>query len=97
MQGSAQGEPFLGNYDQWEQKLQPLKNYIEEAFPGAIVKDIHPGYVHYHATNAKLRWSYLFKKMEEAKEIFNLEAYSVGQTTLEQVFINFTKNQETDD
>lgn len=70
---------------------------MEEAFPGAVLKDVHPGYVHYHVTNPKLRWSYLFKKMEVAKDTFNLEAYSVGQTTLEQVFINFTKTQVSTD
>jgi len=35
----------------------------------------------------------MFQKMEIAKEKFNLDAYSVGQTSLEQVFLNFTKAQ----
>jgi hypothetical protein len=35
----------------------------------------------------------MFAKMEIAKEKFNLEAYSVGQCSLEQVFLSFTKGQ----
>jgi len=35
----------------------------------------------------------MFEKMEIAKERYNLDAYSVGQTSLEQVFLNFTKAQ----
>jgi hypothetical protein len=35
--------------------------------------------------------------METAKQQFRLEAYSVGQTSLEQVFLNFTKAQVNSD
>jgi ATP-binding cassette subfamily A (ABC1) protein 3 len=35
----------------------------------------------------------MFTVMEAAKEKFNIEAYSVGQTSLEQVFLNFIKAQ----
>ena len=77
--------------------MEPLKKFIEEAFPGSVLKDVHPGYVHYHVTNPSLKWSQLFSKMEVAKNQFNLEAYSVGQTSLEQVFLNFTKHQVSDE
>lgn len=60
---------------------------------GCVLKDIHPGFVHYHVVNDDVTWGQMFKTMEVAKTKFNLEAYSVGQTTLEQVFLNFTKAQ----
>lgn len=61
---------------------------------GATLKDVHPGYVQYHVhSDAEVTWGELFRKMEEAKRKFRLEAYSVGQTSLEQVFLNFTKAQ----
>jgi ATP-binding cassette subfamily A (ABC1) protein 3 len=61
---------------------------------GSVLKDIHPGFVHYHVLpSAEVSWGQMFEKMEIAKEKFNLDAYSVGQTSLEQVFLNFTKAQ----
>jgi len=81
----------------WERDLQPLRTYIERSFPGCQLKDVHPGYVHYHITDKNVSWGSMFQKMEVAKSQFNLEAYSVGQTSLEQVFLNFTKAQVNSD
>lgn len=39
----------------------------------------------------KIKWSHLFGLMEEAKASLNISDYSLGQTTLEQVFLYFTK------
>jgi len=77
----------------WETELEDLRAFIEETFQGCMLKDIHPGYVHYHVTSYDATWGKMFAAMEVAKEKFNLEAYSVGQTSLEQVFLNFTKAQ----
>jgi ATP-binding cassette subfamily A (ABC1) protein 3 len=61
---------------------------------GAVLKDIHPGFIHYHIKPSEgITWGKLFGKMETAKEKFNLDAYSVGQTSLEQVFLNFARSQ----
>jgi len=57
------------------------------------LKDIHPSYVNYSINNPNIKWADMFDKMEKAKKELNLEAYSVGQTTLEQVFLGFTKGQ----
>jgi ATP-binding cassette subfamily A (ABC1) protein 3 len=83
----------------WEKELQPIKNYIERTFSGCELKDIHAGYVHYHIKNKdkRITWGYMFKKMEEAKAEFRIEAYSIGQTNLEQIFLNFTRSQTNSD
>jgi len=72
--------------------LQPLMNFIESRFPCSILKDIHQGMLHYHIVD-QVSWAKLFGTMERAKEQFNIEDYSVSQTTLEQVFINFARSQ----
>lgn len=78
----------------WEKVLDGLRNYIEDSFPGAALKDIHPGFVHYHIPPSQsITWGRLFETMEIAKDKFRLDAYSVGQTSLEQVFLNFAKSQ----
>jgi ATP-binding cassette subfamily A (ABC1) protein 3 len=69
-----------------------LIDFLE--FLGCILKDIHPGFVHYHVIpGEETSWGKMFSIMEEARVKFKLEAYSVGQTSLEQVFLNFTKAQ----
>jgi hypothetical protein len=61
---------------------------------GSVLKDIHPGFVHYQVLPGPgASWGSMFRKMEIAKQKFNLEAYSVGQCTLEQIFLAFTKAQ----
>jgi len=78
----------------WEKALDGLRSFIEESFPNGSLKDIHPGFIHYHVQpSPDVTWGKLFEKMEIAKEKFKLDAYSVGQTSLEQVFLNFAKSQ----
>ncbi|OXA56781.1 ATP-binding cassette sub-family A member 3 [Folsomia candida] len=82
------------NVRYWELALDDLRTFIEDAFPDSVLKDIHPGFVHYHVTPSdNVSWGKMFTIMEEARVKFSLEAYSVGQTSLEQVFLNFSKAQ----
>ena len=83
-----------GDGDQMtEQRISNVRNFIENSFPGATLKDLHHGYVHYQVNSDGLRWSRLFGTMEEARGRLELEDYSVSQTTLEQVFLNFARAQ----
>lgn len=52
---------------------------------GAQLKDYHQGLVHYHLPESGLTWARIFGLMESAKTKYQIEDYSVGQTTLEQV------------
>ncbi|EDV28384.1 uncharacterized protein TRIADDRAFT_49936 [Trichoplax adhaerens] len=76
-----------------EQIMNRLQAYIEENFPNAVIKDQHHGLIHYYVSDARVSWAKVFSIMEEAKRTFNLEDYSVGQTTLEDVFLNFAGTQ----
>lgn len=73
--------------------IQPLMKFIEEKFPDGETKDIHQGMIHYHIKDTKLTWAKIFGLMEQAKGTYSIEDYSVSQTTLEQVFINFARSQ----
>ena len=70
-----------------------LKQFIEQNFRGSTLKDEHQGYVHYQLTDRSKTWANLFGCMEKAKQEYNIEDYSISQTTLEQVFLNFTRSQ----
>jgi len=53
-------------------------------------------YLHFHVSDPKTPWSYLFLTMEGAKQLFPEEVvtdYSVSETSLEEVFISFAKHQ----
>ncbi|KAH3872038.1 phospholipid-transporting ATPase ABCA3-like isoform X2 [Dreissena polymorpha] len=70
-----------------------LQNFIEQQFPGCLLKDVDRRMVHYHITDTSMTLARIFGTMETAIKHFNIEDYSVSQTTLEQVFINLAKSQ----
>ena len=76
-----------------EQEIQPLMDFIEETFPNSKLKDMHHGLVIYQVSSEGTSWASVFGTMERAKERFGIEDYSVSQTTLEQVFLNFARAQ----
>lgn len=47
----------------------------------------------YHIATANIKWSQMFGLMEDAKARLGISDYSLGQTSLEQVFLFFTKYQ----
>ncbi|XP_002739960.1 phospholipid-transporting ATPase ABCA3-like [Saccoglossus kowalevskii] len=91
----GQGYTLLAkiSYTREEPNLLPLKRFIEQTFKGSKLKDEHQGLVHYHIQDESLTWAKVFGIMERAKTEYNIEDYSVSQTTLEQVFINFVRSQ----
>lgn len=56
-------------------------------------REEYSGLLTYFIPNSNLKWSAMFGLMEEAKVKFNIEDYSLSQTTLEQVFLSFAKLQ----
>lgn len=47
----------------------------------------------YHIDNSNLRWSQMFGLMEGNKTKLNIEDYSLGQNSLEQVFLFHARYQ----
>jgi ATP-binding cassette subfamily A (ABC1) protein 3 len=52
---------------------------------GAVQMEEYEGLLTYRITNPTLTWSTMFGMMERAKCQLNIEDYSLGQTSLEQV------------
>jgi len=72
----------------------PLSQHVEQVFPGSAVRDVHHGLVQYHVPRSpSVNFAALFSAMEEVRDQLSVEDYSVSQTTLEQVFINFARSQ----
>ena len=77
-----------------EAKTQALMQFVGSMFPGSQLKDQHDGLVHYRIGRAPgLTWAHLFGVVERARSTYDIEDYSVSQTTLEQVFISFARMQ----
>eukprot|EP00045_Choanoeca_perplexa_P016896 m.234753 g.234753 ORF g.234753 m.234753 type:complete len:1739 (-) comp17391_c0_seq2:66-5282(-) len=77
-------------------RVQDFHAFIQQAFPKNVLKDKHQGLVKYELMGVN-SWAFVFGKLEEAKEQFGLEDYSVSQTTLEQVFLDLIKEQKADE
>jgi len=75
--------------------VAPLRHHIEQLFPGSALKDAHHGLVQYHIPRSpSVSLPTLFSTMEEIRGQFSVDDYSISQTTLEQVFINFARSQQ---
>ncbi|GFR62998.1 ATP-binding cassette sub-family A member 1 [Elysia marginata] len=73
--------------------LTPVMEFITGTFSSARLREKHHNMLQYQLGTVNLSLSKLFETMEVAKEKFGVEDYSVSQTTLDQVFINFAKKQ----
>nr|XP_006815639.1 PREDICTED: ATP-binding cassette sub-family A member 1-like [Saccoglossus kowalevskii] len=79
-----------------ETSTEPVKEFLNNSFPNLKLLEEHAGMLSYQIENADLSWSYIFGTIEDNKDTLNLTDYSVSQTSLEQVFINFAKEQNED-
>lgn len=58
-------------------------------------REDYQGRVTYYINNTKLKWSTMFGIMETAKDLLRIENYSLTQTTLEQIFLDFAQHQKS--
>ncbi|KAK5642702.1 hypothetical protein RI129_008869 [Pyrocoelia pectoralis] len=71
-----------------------IESFVKEKFgEDVIVRGRHQDLITFYIKDKKLPWSRMFGIMEEAKSFLNIEDYSLGQSSLEQVFLSFTKYQ----
>ena len=66
---------------------------IQNSFPHSELKEAYEGFVHIHVDEPNLSLALLFRIIESCKQTYSIENYSVSQTTLEQVFLNFARSQ----
>ena len=72
---------------------EKLSEYITSTFPNTTVFESSEGYVDYQIPDDNAKLGQIFGVMERAKAEYEVEDYSVHQTTLEQIFLTFTQNQ----
>ncbi|KAG1683891.1 ATP-binding cassette sub-family A member 3 [Nymphon striatum] len=79
-------------------KVLKFKQFFMEMFPRADLESLHHLFIHYHIPpDPFIGWAKLFGVMEGAKEQYHIEDYTVSQTSLEQVFLQFAALQRAKD
>lgn len=68
-----------------ENELQPIEEFVRTNFNDAIVREKHQELITFYIPNKNQSWSKMFGIMEASKTSLNIEDYSLGQSSLEQV------------
>nr|XP_009931047.1 PREDICTED: ATP-binding cassette sub-family A member 12 [Opisthocomus hoazin] len=76
---------------------ETLTEFLKSHFPNTCLKDQHFNMVEYHIPVSAGGVANIFDLLEASKAAFNIRHFSVSQTTLEEVFINFAKDQADPD
>ncbi|XP_062844042.1 retinal-specific phospholipid-transporting ATPase ABCA4 isoform X2 [Trichomycterus rosablanca] len=75
--------------------LRPVEVFIEKNFPSCIQCEKHHSSLQYQISSSSL--ARVFQLLTANKDKLNIQDYSVSQTTLDQVFVNFAKQQSGED
>nr|XP_022911475.1 ATP-binding cassette sub-family A member 3-like isoform X1 [Onthophagus taurus] len=73
--------------------IEPIEQFVRNNFPNAVLQERYQELLTFYINDKRLKWSVMFGLMETAKKYLNIEDYSLGQCSLEQVFLSFTKFQ----
>ncbi|XP_069039700.1 ATP-binding cassette sub-family A member 2 [Lepisosteus oculatus] len=73
--------------------VREVVRFFNRNFPDVILKECHHTKVQYQLKSDRISLAQVFSKMEQVVEILGIEDYSVSQTTLDNVFVNFAKKQ----
>uniref|UniRef100_A0A1Y1MCM6 ABC transporter domain-containing protein n=1 Tax=Photinus pyralis TaxID=7054 RepID=A0A1Y1MCM6_PHOPY len=71
-----------------------IEDFVKDSFGAVLIRERHQDLITFYIQDKMLPWSRMFGIMEEAKAFLNIEDYSLGQSSLEQVFLSFTKYQK---
>uniref|UniRef100_A0AAQ5XGG9 P-type phospholipid transporter n=1 Tax=Amphiprion ocellaris TaxID=80972 RepID=A0AAQ5XGG9_AMPOC len=77
--------------------LRPVMEFIERELPGSTLKEKHRNMLQYQLPSSLTSLARIFSLLAKNKEALSIEDYSVSQTTLDQVFVNFAKDQSDED
>uniref|UniRef100_A0A8C0FTL6 P-type phospholipid transporter n=1 Tax=Bubo bubo TaxID=30461 RepID=A0A8C0FTL6_BUBBB len=77
--------------------LKPVEEFFGHAFPGSVLKEKHRNMLQYQLPSSPSSLARIFSILSQNKKRLHIEDYSVSQTTLDQVFVNFAKDQSDDD
>ncbi|GLD49893.1 ATP-binding cassette sub-family A member 1-like protein [Lates japonicus] len=75
----------------------PVSSYMKNAFPSIELKERHQNVLQYQLPSHSCCLARVFDALANNHEELGIIDFSVSQTTLDQVFVNFAKEQTDDD
>ncbi|XP_045145112.1 ATP-binding cassette sub-family A member 2 isoform X2 [Echinops telfairi] len=75
------------------QNVKDVVRFFNHHFPEAVLKERHHTKVQYQLKSQHISLAQVFSRMEQVVGVLGIEDYSVSQTTLDNVFVNFAKKQ----
>ncbi|XP_032594289.1 phospholipid-transporting ATPase ABCA3 isoform X2 [Drosophila grimshawi] len=79
-----------------QQDINKVKEFVNLEFPQSILQDEYQGMLTFYIALHGVKWSQIFGLMERNRHDLNVEDYSISQTTLEEIFLEFAKYQRED-
>ncbi|XP_063533945.1 phospholipid-transporting ATPase ABCA3-like [Cydia strobilella] len=73
--------------------IAAVKCYVETNFTAPKLMEEYQGLLTYYLPDRSVAWSKMFGTMERCRQHHDVEDYTISQTTLEQIFLQFTKYQ----
>ncbi|XP_053686916.1 phospholipid-transporting ATPase ABCA1-like [Sabethes cyaneus] len=80
--------------DDLKSNISDVKDFIKKRFSDAQLREAHDEYLSFFIPPTQQKWSKMFGIMDASKNSLSIEDYTICQTTLEQVFLHFTKNRK---
>ncbi|XP_035501650.2 phospholipid-transporting ATPase ABCA1 isoform X2 [Scophthalmus maximus] len=74
--------------------LKPVEDFVQQTFPGSVLKEKHHNTLQYQLPYTQGALAAIFSQFTSHQQSLALEDYSVSQTTLDQVFVNFARHQQ---
>ncbi|XP_044040431.1 phospholipid-transporting ATPase ABCA1-like isoform X2 [Siniperca chuatsi] len=76
--------------------LTPVEDFVQQTFPGSVLKEKHHNTLQYQLPYTQGALANIFSQFTIHQQSLGVEDYSVSQTTLDQVFVNFARHQHGD-
>lgn len=88
------GQGYQLDANTGSQPVKPLSRFIRQNFPGAHVIEKHENSLKYSIPKGNYTLGELFGIFEHRRAELNISEYALSETSLEQVFISFARQQE---
>ncbi|XP_065650437.1 ATP-binding cassette sub-family A member 2 isoform X3 [Hydra vulgaris] len=73
--------------------FETIDTFIKSSFANASLQDRHHNMLEYRIPSIALKLSDVFHKLEQLRKTESIDDYSITQTTLDQIFVNFARAQ----
>ncbi|XP_068775738.1 phospholipid-transporting ATPase ABCA7 isoform X2 [Struthio camelus] len=77
--------------------LEPVESLLQRSFPGIVLKERHGGLLQYQLPSRACSLASVFGVLAAQRGPCRIQDYSVSQTTLDQVFVHFAREQSDED